>query len=46
MTKLKNKSIIDIEDLSVEEVNSILDLAETYSKQTDKEMYLIINYKG
>lgn len=33
MTKLKNKSIIDIENLSVEEVNSILDLAETYSKQ-------------
>ena len=29
----KNKSIIDIENLSVEEVNSILDLAETYSKQ-------------
>jgi len=33
MTTLKNKSIIDIEDLSIEEVNSILDLAETYSKQ-------------
>lgn len=33
MTALKNKSIIDIEDLSIEEINSILDLAETYSKQ-------------
>jgi len=33
MTTLKNKSIIDINDLSVSEINSILDLAEIYAKQ-------------
>ena len=46
MTDFKTKSIIDINDLTVDEINQILDLAKNMPKLIAKETPRTINWQG